>query len=623
MSEFSMVWKKVFHAVEKIRKSFPCYGKTAQYFSILWKTFFHSVENSRAPALARDPHGLVSWVNQVRATRPRALLLLALLLLLPLPAHASRTLETFAAPAAWKPFLKSPAAAPAPSGIAFPLPFSQAVDRAAWDKPAALDLSAAVAFELEAACLLPDAIRTLGLYFKSGNGWYVATKPLASPAPHTLVFAKSDFTPEGAPAGWNKIDGIRISPWKGANARDTALVLTRLATVEGAALVVVRGTTSCPDPGARAVAAKTTDRVSRLLVEAGIGHTLATDDDLPKGALKNARAALLPYNPNPTPAQLKALTDFLARGGKLGVFYSAAPALATAMGFKLGPYVKAERPDRWRSIVFDDPGAWLVPPRIWQNSPNLMPALPAGPGSRIIARWDNARGVRQPEPALVASPRGFWMSHVLLSDDLPSKKEMLVSLCAHLDPAVWDPAARRAARDAGRVNDFHSVDHAVAEITRQLPAAARPAETRALLNEALLLTARIQAALAAARPRKPCSSPAASASSSSAPTPPCRSPAPANSSASGTTTAPATSPATGPPPPPTSPPTASTPSSPIPSGAAAPTIPPSTSPPPTPSASTATRSPPASPPPRRGKCSTTSGWSSGNSTAPRPTSPSA
>ena len=70
---------------------------------------------------------------------------------------------------------------------------------------------------------------------------------------------------------------------------------------------------------------------------------------------------MLPYNPNPTPAELKALTSFLARGGKLGVFYGASPALATAMGFKLGAYVKAERPDRWRSIVFDDPGTWLVP----------------------------------------------------------------------------------------------------------------------------------------------------------------------------------------------------------------------------------------------------------------------
>ena len=423
---------------------------------------------------------------------------------LPLAAPAARLVEDFApgTAGAWKPFLKAPLAAAAGEAIAFPAPFSGGGDRFAWDKAVNYDLSAAVAFELDVACPLPDAVRTLGLYFKSGPGWYVANKPLASPAPHTLVYAKSDFTAEGKPAGWNRIDGLRLSPWKGTAPRDTALVFSRLATVEGAGLVVIRGTSSCPDAGARAVADKTTARVSQLLVEAGIGHALVTDDDLLKGALKNASAALLPYNPNPTPAQLKALTDFLARGGKLGVFYGASPALAAAMGFKLAPYVKAERPDRWRSIVFDDPGAWLVPPRIWQNSPNLMPAHPAGPGSRIVAFWHNARDVRQPEPALVVSPRGFWMSHILLSDDQPSKKELLVALCAQLDPSVWTPAAARAARDAGRVNDFTSVDHAIGEINRQLATAARPAETRALLDEAILLSSQIDSALAAANPRQ-------------------------------------------------------------------------------------------------------------------------
>ncbi len=428
---------------------------------------------------------------------------LPILLLAASPAPAARLVEDFfpGSTALWKPFLKSPMVLPAADGLAFPVPFSKEVDRAAWDKPVNYDLSAAVAFELDVACPQPDALRSLGLYFKSGNGWYVSTKPLAGAAPHTLVFAKSDFTAEGVPAGWNRITGIRISPWKG-QPRDTALVLKRLTTVEGAGLVVVRGTSSCPDAGARAVAEKTAGRVSQLLVEAGLGHALVTDDDVAKGALKNATAVLLPYNPNPTPAQLKALTDFLARGGRLGVFYGASPALAAAMGFKLGPYAKAERPDRWRSIVFADPGTWLVPPRIWQNSPNLMPALPAGPGSQIIAFWHNARDVRQPEPAIVVSPRGFWMSHVLMSDDQPSKKELLVALCAHLDPALWTPAAQRAARDAGRINDYTGLANAVGEINRQLPVAARPAETRLLLDEAVALSAQIPAVLAGGRPQE-------------------------------------------------------------------------------------------------------------------------
>ncbi len=213
------------------------------------------------------------------------------LLLAAAPASAARLVEAFqpATAAAWTPFLKAPAAVPAPDGLAFPLPFSRPTDRAAWDKPLAFDLSAAVAFELDVACPRPDAVRALGLYFKSGAGWYVASKPLAGPAPHSLVFAKSDFTAEGTPAGWHRIDGLRVSPWKGADV-DTALVLKRLVTVEGSALVVVRGTTSCPDAGARAVADKTAARVSQLLVEAGLGHVLVTDDDLPAPRAVELRA---------------------------------------------------------------------------------------------------------------------------------------------------------------------------------------------------------------------------------------------------------------------------------------------------------------------------------------------
>ena len=93
------------------------------------------------------------------------------------------------------------------------------------------------------------------------------------------------------------------------------------------------------------------------------------------------------------------------------------------------------------------------------------------------------------------------MSHILLNDDVTSKKELLVSLCAHLDPAVWAPAAARAIQDAGRINDFHSLPHALSEIERALPAAARPTETRALLEEARALSAQIQSALTANQSR--------------------------------------------------------------------------------------------------------------------------
>jgi hypothetical protein len=162
-----------------------------------------------------------------------------------------------------------------------PAPFAQDVDRFAWDKAVNFDLSAAVAFELDVACPLPDAGARAGPLLQERRRLVRRQQAPRRPgAPHPRL-RQSDFTPEGKPAGWNRIDGIRLSPWKGA-ARDTALVFRRLATVEGAALVVVRGTTSCPDAGARAVAAKTAARVSRLLIEAGLGHTSSPTTTWPR-----------------------------------------------------------------------------------------------------------------------------------------------------------------------------------------------------------------------------------------------------------------------------------------------------------------------------------------------------
>jgi len=432
-------------------------------------------------------------------------LALAFLIFLPASAMAARRIDAFAksSTATWKPYMSSPPAISTDDGIAFPLPFASEKkrDRCAWDKTVKFNLSQAVAFELELSCPQPESIREMGLYFKSGNGWYVGNLPLGNPGPQTLVYSKSDFSIEGKPAGWNRISGIRLSPWKGSHPQDTDLVVRRLATVEGS-LVLVRGTTSCPNAGARAVADKTTDRISQMLISAGIGHRIITDDDLTKGGLFNVTEALLPYNPNPTAGQLAALTGFLKRGGKLGVFYGSSPVLAKAMGFKLGKYVKAVRPDRWRSIVFNQPQAWLVPPQIWQKSPNLLPALPSAPGSRIIATWENARGIHQPEPAIVLSPKGFWMSHVLMSDDVEGKTKMLVSLCATLDPALWAPAALRAMQQAGHINAYSGLAQAIAELHRQLPAAVRPLETRALIDEAAALSAKIKAAWAAKNPRE-------------------------------------------------------------------------------------------------------------------------
>ena len=468
-------------------------------------------------ALAMKPMATDTAAVPERGTKRRPLLLLLVLsvllvlFLLPLPSPAARLVDDFrpASAGAWHPVFGSPAAKPAPDGIAFPLPFGKpgfffhrtVPDRAVWDKQIRLDLSQTVAFELTVFCARPDTVRAMGLYLKSGDGWYVADQPLRAAGLQTLVFHKSDFTTQDKPAGWNRIDGLRLSPWRGTGQAATDLVVRRLAALGDGALVVVAGTASCTDPAERPIAAKAADRASRLLLEAGIEHRLATDDEIMASGLGAARLALLPYNPEPPARELTVLRAFLGRGGKLGVFYGTSAGLASSMHLRLGKYVKADRPDRWRAIAFPDATARGLPERIGQKSPNLFTVAPIPPSSFVAARWLDARGVPQPEPAILFSPEGFWMTHILMPDNWTAKRDLLCHLCCRYAPELWIPAARRAQAEAGHVNDWLALPSAIAGIRAAAARARDPAAINALLAQAEGLTPQIAAAFTGGRPQ--------------------------------------------------------------------------------------------------------------------------
>lgn len=474
--------------------------------------FLHPITSILPTAIPSAPTPCSRPHSRCRFFRlPLLFALLLVSLVLSSVSRAARLVDDFrpASAGAWTPVYGSPAPKPAPDGIAFPLPFGKpgfffhrtVPDRAVWDKPIRLDLSQTVAFELTVFCARPDTVRAMGLYLKSGNGWYVADQPLRAAGLQTLVFHKSDFTTQDKPAGWNRIDGLRLSPWRGTGQAATDLVVRRLAALGDGALVVVAGTASCTDPAERPIAAKTANRVSRLLLEAGIEHRLATDDEIMASGLGTARLALLPYNPEPPARELTVLRAFLGRGGKLGVFYGTSAGLATSMHLRLGKYAKADRPDRWRAIAFPDAAARGLPERIGQKSPNLYTVAPVPPSSFVAARWLDARGVPQPEPAILFSPEGFWMTHILMPDNWTAKRDLLCHLCCRYAPELWIPAARRAQAEAGHVNDWLTLPSAIAGIRAAAARARDPGAVNALLAQAEALVPQIAAALTGGRPQ--------------------------------------------------------------------------------------------------------------------------
>lgn len=113
--------------------------------------------------------------------------------------------------------------------IALAAPFATHPDlpRVTLDRTVKLDLSATGEFTLEIAAPNPE-IGQVSLYFRSGSGWYSAGAGLQSRGWQTLRFSKAAFRTEGKPAGWRKMNGIRLSIWRGA-AKDSVFRFGRLA----------------------------------------------------------------------------------------------------------------------------------------------------------------------------------------------------------------------------------------------------------------------------------------------------------------------------------------------------------------------------------------------------------
>jgi hypothetical protein len=171
------------------------------------------------------------------------LLILGLLLLTPgaLPALATTlVIDDFeyasdaAAQAVWLNRGGSPKVTMAASGewgdervMTLPCNFSTQPDRCYWDRLDTFDLSAYPMFALELYVPDPDAVSRFTLYFHSGSGWYKYSPEILRPGWQTLTVAVTDFEKEGTPGGWDQVDTIRFSPWRGSG-NDTELAVREL-----------------------------------------------------------------------------------------------------------------------------------------------------------------------------------------------------------------------------------------------------------------------------------------------------------------------------------------------------------------------------------------------------------
>lgn len=205
-------------------------------------------------------------------------------------------------------------------------------------------------------------------------------------------------------------------------------------------IIVVQGTTSVTDAAEKNQAARLARQIDTWLTEAGAPHKMLTDDEVSPWRLWRTRVVILPYNPHPSPLELKTFQGVIRSGGILLVCYGMDAALASLMEVKLGPYQAAKSKSQWISFEFDRTSLPGLPQKVFQSSQHIVSILPDSGSAHVIAYWQDAQGVRTPEPAWIQSKAGFWMSHILQQGDDENKRQMLLAMLATAIPDIWEKA---------------------------------------------------------------------------------------------------------------------------------------------------------------------------------------
>lgn len=333
--------------------------------------------------------------------------------------------------------------------------FGTRPSRCTWDRNVTLNLAAYAEFELEVYAPDPGVISSFTLYFRSGSGWYGASATLKQAGWQTLRFAAGEFISEGTPAGWSKVDGIRLSPWKAAP-QDTYLAVRQLRASTPTILLVRDTQTSNPE-----VVQQTTDRHVAWLSGYNIRCGVITRAGVEAGLLQESKLAILPYNESVSETEMTRYESFVAAGGKLIVYYLLPGRLAPLLGVRAISWTPGDFV-AWR---FWDPAIPGLPARVLQASWNITIAEPAGTlNSRVSAGWQDSQGRDTGKAAWLASDHGFFMSHILLGDDAEQKSYALLCLIGSTVPEVWPAAAAGAIDQIGRVGPYQTYDEAVREI---------------------------------------------------------------------------------------------------------------------------------------------------------------
>ena len=336
------------------------------------------------------------------------------------------------------------------------------MDRASWDCELKLDLTMCKGLQFHFFCRDTSPVAYFTIYLHSGDGWYRA--PFDAPASaewSAIEIDKSATGIEGQPAGWSKIDTIRISAWRGQDT-DTEFYISAIGLFgTGGKIMVIRGDSAARQAPSELDAVKRyTGVMTELLDRAGLSHVVLSDLDITPERLAGIKLIILPFNPFVPNEVVDEIIQFLQAGGTLIACYTLPERLEPMVGIRLGPHVRQRYQGHFASIRPSDDALHGIPAMTKQASWNIRDASVVEGRSRVAAWWFSDNNQPTDKPAMIAGPNGIFLTHVLLSDDSSGKQRLLLAMVGNLVPELWRDAAQGCINRVGCLGPYDSYDSA-------------------------------------------------------------------------------------------------------------------------------------------------------------------
>ena len=341
--------------------------------------------------------------------------------------------------------------------LALPFASNRSVGRSCLDAPLKLDCSKFSAFELAFSIDDERAIGFATLYFHSPGGWYGCSSPKKRVADGTVyyIFDAGSFGTEDNPAGFDKVDGVRIAFWRGLDVDAKVTFRSFKAARLNFAVIAV------DDAGRENETYVKT--FTRLANRTGLYAERLDGSKVTAEELRRFSVVFLPIAGNISREAVDALCEYVDQGGFLVACYNVPDKLLRRMGIKTTGFVSCKDAGiELSGMSFDGALArqakergFNLPETVEQKSWNFYKVEPdpawnakktsaiwGGTQARVLANWALEGGAVSEYPALIASPNGLYCSHILNESGLDAKKALLESFVLAVAPEVSRTLAR-------------------------------------------------------------------------------------------------------------------------------------------------------------------------------------